>query len=77
MKTTLKRTVNGKERYYVLELIGNLFNEYLVIRTYGAYTNSKPTRVISEMYPTLIKAKEAMETILHEKQKRGYAYAQQ
>lgn len=72
MKHLLKRTVNAKQRYYVLELIGNLFGEYLVIRTYGACTNAKPTRVICEMYPTLNKAKEVMEEILHEKHKRGY-----
>ncbi len=76
MKLLLKRTVNLKQRYYVLEMIGNLFGEYLVIRTYGACTNTKPTRIICETFPTLNKAKEAMETILHEKLKRGYACVQ-
>lgn len=72
MKLLLKRTVNAKERYYALELIANLFGEYLLIRTYGACTNSKPTRVISNTYEILMDAKTAMETILHEKHKRGY-----
>lgn len=76
MKTILKRTVNHKERYYALELIANLFGEYLVIRTYGSCINTKPTRVIIETYSTLYKAKEVMEKILHEKHKRGYASAQ-
>lgn len=72
MKTTLKRTVNSKERYYVLELIANLFGEYLVIRTYGSCSNAKPTGVISNTYQTLNTAQEAMEKVLHEKHKRGY-----
>lgn len=76
MKTTLKRTVNAKERYYALELIANLFGEYLVIRTYGACINTKPTRIISDTYQTLNSAKEAMEEILHKKHKRGYTSAQ-
>jgi predicted DNA-binding WGR domain protein len=71
------RTVNSKQRYYTLELIANLFDEYLLIRTYGSCRNTKPTGVISNTYQTLNTAYEAMETILHEKQKRGYAYAQQ
>lgn len=72
MKTILKRTVNAKERYYVLELIANLFGEYLVIRTYGACMNAKPTRIITDTYSSLNTAQEAMEEILHEKHKRGY-----
>ena len=72
MKLLLKRTVNHKERYYTLKLIGNLFDEYLVIRTYGACSNTKPTGVISNTYQTLNAAQEAMEKILHEKHKRGY-----
>ncbi|HQS67869.1 MAG TPA: WGR domain-containing protein [Sulfuricurvum sp.] len=72
MKLLLKRTVNSKERYYALELIANLFDEYLVIRTYGSCTNTKPTGVISNTYKTLNTAQEAMEKVLHEKQKRGY-----
>ncbi len=66
MKMTLKRTVNAKERYYALELIANLFGEYLVIRTYGACINTKPTRIISDTYQTLNSAKEAMEKTLQE-----------
>lgn len=72
MKLHLKRTVNAKERYYVLELIANLFGEYLVIRTYGSCTNAKPTGAISTTYETLMDAKKVMEEILHEKHKRGY-----
>lgn len=72
MKLLLKRTVNHKERYYALELIANLFGEYLVIRTYGACTNAKPTRIICETFPTLKQAKEVIEEILYEKHKRGY-----
>ncbi|MDP3265806.1 MAG: hypothetical protein Q8M39_03145 [Sulfuricurvum sp.] len=60
----------------MLELIANLFGEYLLIRTYGSCTNAKPTRVISDTYTTINKAKEAMENLLHEKQKRGYSCAQ-
>lgn len=68
----LYRTVNKRMRYYKVELISNLFGEYLLIRTYGAYSRAKPTRVICERYATAQEAKSVKEEILHQKQLRGY-----
>lgn len=56
----------------MLELITNLFGEYLLIRTYGSCKNTRPTGVISNTYETLMDAKTAIEEVLYEKFKRGY-----
>lgn len=72
MKITLKRSAAERERYYRLELIANLFGEFLLIRTFGACINNKPSRIIRETYTTFKEAKEAMEKLLHLKSLRGY-----
>lgn len=72
MKITLKRSVAERERYYRLELIANLFGEFLLIRTFGAVNRAKPTRSICDAYTTLQEAKEAMEKLLRLKSLRGY-----
>lgn len=72
MKTTLRRQVNHRVRYYTIELIPNLFGEWMLIRTYGSINRAKPTGVINEIFTTSKEAVASMDTIVRHKQKRGY-----
>lgn len=71
----LYRSVHERKRYYKVELIPNLFGEYLLIRTYGAYGRAKPTRVICDSYPTVQEAKRVRQSLIRQKQLRGYSLA--
>ena len=72
MKTTMRRTVNTKERYYTIELIVNLFGDALLIRSFGSVNRIKPTGVISQTCKDLKEAMEIMNALIHAKRKRGY-----
>ncbi|MDP3266280.1 MAG: WGR domain-containing protein [Sulfuricurvum sp.] len=72
MKILLNRTVNKRERYYCLELVANLFGEFLLIRTYGGCRRAKPTRIISQSFETYVNAYRVWESLLENKYKRGY-----
>lgn len=72
MKILLSRSVNNRERYYCLELIANLFDEYLLVRTYGGCTSDKPTRIIYQSFENYISAYGALESVIMKKEKRGY-----
>ncbi|MCL4431870.1 MAG: WGR domain-containing protein [Epsilonproteobacteria bacterium] len=76
MKSMMTRTVKHNVRYYLLEVTATLFDEWIMIRTWGSCANARPTGIIKKSYPTLQEAKTAMEEILHEKYKRGYVCAQ-
>jgi predicted DNA-binding WGR domain protein len=72
MKILLTRTVNDRKRYYAIELIANLFGEFLLVRTYGGCARAKPTGVIHEIYQDQVKAQHALEVLLEHKYARGY-----
>lgn len=72
MKTTMTRSVKGRVRYYTLELIPNLFGEWMVVRTYGSIKKLKPTGVIREIYNDAEAAIASMQLVISAKQKRGY-----
>jgi hypothetical protein len=72
MKTMMKRTVNERMRYYTLELLPNLFGEWLLIRTYGACKHLKPTGVICEIYEDGHKAQMAYQQWVEVKYTKGY-----
>lgn len=76
MKTLLRRIVNERERYYEMELIANLFGEYLLIRTYGGSRRAKPTRSIQKSFKSYCEADAAFQKLLEEKCKRGYALSE-
>lgn len=72
MKTTMTRHVKGRVRYYTLELIPNLFGEWMVVRTYGSIKKLKPTGVIREIYDNAEAAAESMQLLISVKLKKGY-----
>lgn len=72
MKTTLYRMVDKRERYYTLDLIGNLFGEYMLVCTYGSTQRAKPTRTLTKVYESLVYARSAYSLVLKLKQRRGY-----
>jgi len=64
--------VNERRRYYAIELIANLFGEFLLVRTFGGCTRAKPTGVIYEIYKDQSNAQHALEALLEHKYARGY-----
>lgn len=72
MKSMMIRTVRGRVRYYTLEVMPNLFGEWMLIRTYGSIKQLKPTGVIREIYDNAEEAFEAIETYIKAKKKKGY-----
>ena len=69
----LYREVNGKARYYRLIIYLTLFEEYLLVREYGAVKNKKPTRTIKKYFPNLLDAKSAFEILMISKLQKGYS----
>lgn len=72
MKLTLVRSVNGRMRYYTLELTPNLFGEWVLSRTYGAIRAIKPTGSLCELYKNIDEAHMSMEALIQAKRKKGY-----
>lgn len=72
MKMTMTRSVKGRVRYYTLEIIPNLFGEWMVVRTYGSIKKRKPTGVMHEIYDNAEVAAASMESWISAKQKKGY-----
>lgn len=72
MKMTMIRSVKGRVRYYTLELIANLFGEWMVVRTYGSIKKLKPTGVICEIYDSAEAAAESLQSLINAKHKKGY-----
>jgi hypothetical protein len=72
MKTTMTRTVNARVRYYTIDLISNLFGEWMVIRTYGSVKKLKPTGVIRDIYNNAEDAAASIQVLIQAKQKKGY-----
>lgn len=68
----MTRTVKGRVRYYRIELIPNLFGEWILSRTYGSIKRLKPTRIIREIYLSAEEAAASMEALIAVKQKKGY-----
>lgn len=72
MQLTMIRTVNYRKRWYRLEVVRNLFGEWLLIRSFGSMRRSTPMRIISEVFGDQSTAMKAYEELLNRKQKRGY-----
>lgn len=70
MKTTMTRSVKGRVRYYTLELIPNLFGEWMLMRTYGSIKQRKPTGVIREIYDSVEEAFHSMQLLIRAKEKK-------
>lgn len=71
MKVALSRVVKDTERYYAIEILPNLFGEWLLVRSYGSVKRSSHRQ--SKVFEKLDSAKEAFEQLLGVKMKKGYA----
>lgn len=69
----LKRRVNGLVRYYRIDLLLNLFGEWMMIRTFGSIKHSLPTGVITKVYIEQIDAQKAYEALIRKKESKGYS----
>lgn len=72
MKSMMIRTVNDRKRWYRLEVVPNLFGEWLVIRSFGSLSRSTPLQCLSESFADKNSALRAYAKLLTQKQKRGY-----
>mgnify|MGYP005999242329 CR=1 FL=1 len=66
------KIVNGKTRYYNLDLQINLFGEYIVINTYGSIYNKTHTGVIVNYFNSKYQAEYFFKEEKQRKIKNGY-----
>ena len=72
MKLTMTRSVNERMRWYSLELLPNLFGEWLQIRSFGSMGRSRATGVKTELFDNPLAAKKVYECLVRSKTKKGY-----
>lgn len=72
MKLMLTRCVNSKMRYYTIELISNLFDEWLLIRSFGSMKRKAPTGVIQMLFTSKAEAESSIKALVLAKEKKGY-----
>lgn len=72
MKLTMIRTVNERERWYRLEVVPNLFGEWMLIRTFGSLYQPKPIGMMVEVYNDQDSAINTYVKLTSQKQKKGY-----
>jgi len=72
MHLTMIRTVNERMRWYRLELLPNLFGEWLLIRSFGSIGRSRATGVKTELYNNPLLAQKVYESLVRSKTKKGY-----
>ena len=68
----LTRCVDSKMRYYTIELISNLFDEWLLIRSFGSMKRKAPTGVIQMLFSSKAEAESSLEALVLAKEKKGY-----
>ena len=72
MRRKLYREVNGRVRYYLVELHPTLFGEYIVERIYGAVRNKKPSGRKVEYFNAQSEGIERFFKVLEKKERKGY-----
>lgn len=72
MQLTMIRSVNERKRWYRLEVVSNLFGEWLLIRSFGSFNRSAPLQCLSESFADKNSAMSAYAKLLTQKQNRGY-----
>ena len=72
MHLTMIRTVNERLRWYRLELLPNLFGEWLLIRSFGSMGRSRATGVKTELFDNPLMAQKVFERLVRSKTKKGY-----
>lgn len=72
MKTTMYRQVNFRIRYYTIELYQNLFEEWMVVRTFGSIKRANPTGCIYEACNTRKNSETMYWAWIAAKKKKGY-----
>lgn len=70
MKVRLSRVVNNCVRYYSLEVLQNLFGEWLLVRSYGQVTHHP--RMKSQSFGSFDMALDSLHHLLGIKMKKGY-----
>ena len=68
----LYRNVNARIRYYKIEAFKTLFGDYVLVKSFGAVRNKKPTGVRQEYFETFAELEKAIDLTLTRKFKKGY-----
>lgn len=68
----MSRNIDNKIRYYNIELQKNLFEEFMVINTYGSINNRSPTGKIVNYFKSKVEAGEFVKNEVIRKQKNRY-----
>lgn len=77
MRLTMKRLVNDRERWYRLEVVPNLFDEWLLIRSFGSMYKATPLGIICQTFPDMESVDKACIQLTQKKSKRGYTQPEQ
>lgn len=72
MQLTMIRSVNERKRWYRLEVVPNLFGEWLLIRSFGSISNPKPIGTMVELFSDEQTALQAYKKLTDANHKRGY-----
>lgn len=72
IRILLTRIVKDRERFYLLIINKNIFNEYTLERTYGNLNNKSFTGRIFNILPNIEDAILKLKKIVRNKQKRRY-----
>lgn len=73
----MKRLVNDRERWYRIEIVRNLFGEWLLIRSFGSMYKAAPLGIICQTFPDMESADKAYIQLTQKKSKRGYTQLEQ
>lgn len=72
MLTNLLRNVDGKTRYYRIEIFTSLLSDFGLNRTFGSLNNKKATGSITQFFEDHEAAIEAAKKIKLQKIRKGY-----
>lgn len=72
MMQTMIRTVNHRERWYRLEVSKNLFDEWVLTRSFGSLYHASPIGTMIETFPDKLSAYAAYERLNKQKIQKGY-----
>lgn len=73
----MKRLVNDRERWYRIEIVRNLFDEWLLIRSFGSVYKAAPHGIICQAFSDMESADKAYIQFTQKKSKRGYTQLEQ
>ena len=72
IRVLLTNIVKDRERFYLLIINKNIFNEYILERTYGNINNNSFTGQIVNIHSSIEEAMIKLKNLLRQKQRKKY-----